>query len=513
MRFGGLSFFLLALVLAAGALLQSRPTRAQAASTIYFSAPFYLVREGDGQAFIGVTRGGDTSGPVSVDYATSEGTASRRADFTPAFGTLRFAAGETSKPFSVLITDDFVPEGSETVDLMLFNPTGGATLAQPDYAVLNIADNDSTPSNANPIDDARAFVRQQYHDFLNREPDQAGLDFWAGQIESCGADQECREVKRINVSAAFFLSIEFQETGYFVRRLYLFYFAEISPIWREFMRDTQELSRGVIVGQPGWEEQLAANKRVFIEDWYARHRVVLESQLAANPSSFTNEQYVFALFQKVQITPTDAERQALIDGLNAGTETRASVLGKVADNPELVRREFNGAFVLMQYLGYLRREPDLGGYHFWLDKLNQFNGNFADAEMVKAFISSSEYRNRFIQSDALPEAFFESDVQPNADRVVFKLNDAARISQARALAGQNKWIVGIVLKEPIYYNRPWHFHLDPPSIGFADITAEACQTNFPAVESNLDAVGGSYAFGNIVCVAGQSLREVSPPPR
>jgi len=49
----------------------------------------------------------------------------------------------------------------------------------------------------------------------------------------------------------------------------------------------------------------------------------------------------------------------------------------------------------MQYYGYLRRDPDQDGFNFWLKKLNQFNGNFINAEMVKAFITSSEYRDRF----------------------------------------------------------------------------------------------------------------------
>lgn len=506
MRPGAKILFLIVSALAVGALMHSGHTRAQGGSTINFSASSYSGREGDGEALITVTRSGDTSGAASVDYATSEGTASRRSDFTPAFGTLRFAPGETTKTFTVLITDDFVSENTETVDLVLFNSTG-ATLALRDAAVLNISDNDSGPSNANPIDDSRDFVRQQYHDFLNRQPDQSGLDFWTGQIESCGADQQCREVKRINVSAAFFLSIEFQQTGYFVYRLYRFYFARPSPIWREFMRDTQELSRGVIVGQPGWEEKLAANKRAFIEDWYARHRVVLESQLN-NGASLSNAQYVSALFHKINITPSDSERQALIDGLNSETETRASVLGKVADNSEFVRREFNGAFVVMQYLGYLRREPDAGGYQFWLGKLNQFNGNFVDAEMVKAFLSSSEYRGRFISSDRLPEVFFK---EQNTG-FVFKMSDAAQISQARAVVGQQKWLVGSVLKEPIFYNRAWHFHLDPQTIGLVDVTIEACQTSIPSVESGLSAVGGSFLTGSVMCVGAQ-IAEVPSPPR
>jgi hypothetical protein len=90
-----------------------------------------------------------------------------------------------------------------------------------------------------------------------------------------------------------------------------------------------------------------------------------------------------------------AFRDALIAGLNGGTETRATVLRKVAEAEELRTREFNAAFVTMEYFGYLRRDPDTAGFNFWLNKLNAFNGNFADAEMVKAFISSLEYRQRF----------------------------------------------------------------------------------------------------------------------
>src|SRR5438552_413503 len=290
MRIRARFYFVIALAAAVCPFPWFGPTRAQAASTISFSAASYDIREGDGQASIMVTRAGDTTGEASVDYATSEGTASRRSDFTSAFGTLRFAPGETMKTFSVLITDNFVAEDGETVDLMLFNATGGTTLVSPDAAVLNIGDDDSGSSTVNPIDDARNFVRQQYHDFLNREPDESGLSFWVNQIESCGADPQCREVRRINVSAAFFLSTEFQETGYFAFRLYRFYFAQAWPIWREFMRDVQELGRGVVVGQPGWEEKLAANKRAFVEDWYARHRVVLESQLISGGSSLSQDQ-------------------------------------------------------------------------------------------------------------------------------------------------------------------------------------------------------------------------------
>ena len=90
-----------------------------------------------------------------------------------------------------------------------------------------------------------------------------------------------------------------------------------------------------------------------------------------------------------------AFRDALVAGLTAATETRATVLRKIAETDEMQTREFNAAFVAMEYFGYLRRDPDTAGYNFWLTKLNAFNGNFVNAEMVKAFITSSEYRQRF----------------------------------------------------------------------------------------------------------------------
>jgi hypothetical protein len=75
----------------------------------------------------------------------------------------------------------------------------------------------------------------------------------------------------------------------------------------------------------------------------------------------------------------------------------------VAETGTFSTQEFNRAFVLMEYFGYLRRNPsdapeptlDHTGYEFWLNKLNQFNGDYIKAEMVKAFIASSEYRQRF----------------------------------------------------------------------------------------------------------------------
>jgi hypothetical protein len=106
--------------------------------------------------------------------------------------------------------------------------------------------------------------------------------------------------------------------------------------------------------------------------------------------------------------PSPAERTDAINEFGSATTTvdlaaRGRALQQVVENATFQQQEFNRAFVLMQYFGYLRRSandtPDANhtGYDFWLTKLNQFNGNFVAAEMVKAFIASNEYRNRFGQ--------------------------------------------------------------------------------------------------------------------
>ncbi|MCA1614628.1 MAG: DUF4214 domain-containing protein [Acidobacteria bacterium] len=272
-----------------------------------------------------------------------------------------------------------------------------------DRAALVIHDNDFGPAASNPADDSAFFVRQHYHDFLNREPDAAGLQFWVGGIESCGADAACREVKRIDTSAAFFLSIEFQRTGFLVYSLYRAslperdYRVRSLPRYLEFVRDTQEVGRGVVVGEAGWELRLEQNIALFLGDFMARPEFAL-----AYPQSLTPDEYVEKLNAQAGNVLTLEERLGLAAGLTAGTETRATVLRKVAEDAEFSRRETSRAFVLMQYFGYLRRAPteapdtDFSGLDFWLSKLERFGGDYRRAEMVKAFLSSTEYRARFL---------------------------------------------------------------------------------------------------------------------
>ena len=372
-----------------------------------------------------VTRSGNTSGAASVGYATSDsagsqgcnvfnGLASSRCDYETTIGTLQFAAGETAKTFSIPIIDDSYAEGNETFAVSLNNPSG-ATLGTQSTAMVMIVDNDSV-TGPNPVDQSSFFVRLHYLDFLNREPDTSGLNFWTGNITSCGSDQTCIDVKRINVSAAFFVSIEFQQTGYLVERIYKASYGDANgistfndshqlpvPVIRlnEFLPDTQEIGLGVVVGQGNWQQQLENNKQAFTSECVQRSRFA-----TAFPNTMTSAQLVDKLFLNAGLTPVASDRTAAINEFGPTTTTsdvaaRSRALRDVAENSTLNQQEFNRAFVLMQFLGYLRRNPndapdsDYTGYDFWLTKLNQFNGNYINAEMVKAFISSSEYRNRF----------------------------------------------------------------------------------------------------------------------
>jgi hypothetical protein len=259
-----------------------------------------------------------------------------------------------------------------------------------------------TSASGNPIDVVQLFVRQQYLDFLNREPDQSGWDFWMNQITSCGSDQQCIDAKRINVSAAFFLSIEFQQTGYLAYRMYKAAYGNLpnAPVpirFNEFLPDTQEIGHGVIVGQAGWETLLENNKQAFSEEFVNRPRFT-----SAYPSSITAADFVDALNNNAGNPLSQTERDHLVSDLTSGAKTRAQVLRAVAENQNFSNAEFNRAFVLMQYFGYLRRDPnsgpdtDFSGYNFWLNKLNAFNGDYTKAEMIKAFITSTEYRQRFV---------------------------------------------------------------------------------------------------------------------
>ncbi len=387
------------------------------ASQLAFTQTAPSVQEDVTSLTLTVQRTGDVSGAVTVDYATADGSASERRDYTTALGTLRFAANETTKTIDLLVNEDSFVEGNETFTVALSNPTGGATLScLTAVATVQITD-DAVEPTTNVIDDTNIFVGTHYHDFLNRQADTPGLNFWAGQLTPCGTEAACLDRRRTDVSQAFFLSIEFQRTGFLVHRFYKASFTDSAgrprglARYREFLRDTQEIGRGVVVNQAGWEVALEANRQEFARRWVQR-----ADFLAEFPAGMSFDAYVAKLAANSGTTLTPDEINLAFESYSDTVQGRANALRAVLESRSVYNAQFNTGFVLSQYIGYLRRNPndapDTGytGFDSWLTKLNSFSLPGEDvrneqtaiarvrrAEMVRAFILSLEYRGRFGQ--------------------------------------------------------------------------------------------------------------------
>ena len=237
----------------------------------------------------------------------------------------------------------------------------------------------------NPLESARFFVRQQYLDFLNRVPDQAGFDFWTGQIATtCGADLACIHNRRVDVSAAFFVEQEFQESGAFVYRLYKAAFGEqtaFRPPYATFGPDRARIVGGATLN----EGKLA----------FANEFVTRDLFTARYSAGLTAAQFVDAILANLLpgagVSFTATERAAFINDVNTGG--RGLMLKNLGDNTAFKNAVFNRAFVLTQYFGYLKRDPDQAGYDFWLGVINGQPQNIRG--MVCAFVTSAEYQLRF----------------------------------------------------------------------------------------------------------------------
>lgn len=242
----------------------------------------------------------------------------------------------------------------------------------------------STGDNANPLDTPEYFVRQQYVDVLGREPDESGFNYWSDQILACDADADCVRRRRIDVAAAFFIEQEFRRTGLFIYDVYASALGR-RPAFSEYAADRTQVNAGA---------NLDERTRAFVADLVQRAEFVTQYQPADKAESF-----IEALIQNVQAAGFDlsSERANLIDIYNSGhsmVESRAAAVGAIVDHEAFKESQHNAAFVLTEYFGYLRRNPEPGGYNFWLKVID--NGDLGNYRaMVCAFITSREYQQRF----------------------------------------------------------------------------------------------------------------------
>jgi cell division septation protein DedD len=381
------------------------------APTLQFTTGSQVVNEAVTAVSVTVTRTGPTDGTSTVDYRTDNQTATQRGDYTYTTGRLTFAPTETTKTFNVPISDDSYAEGTEAFAVLLFNETGAALGSPPGQTIVIVDNEGSQDRPTNVIDETPTFVGMHYHDFLNRQSDPTGQAFWENTINQCNGNAQCIQERRVNVSAAFFLSIEFQKTGYYVIRIYKTGLGDQkgNPRYLPFLFDTQEVQRGVIVNQGDWEARLEANRQAYALAFVRR------ADFRSQHESQTAEQYVDSLFANAGVQPTTEERNSAIAAFGSGGDAgRAAALRNIIDSRSVFNKLYNGSFVLMQYFGYLRRNPDnpqdadFSGYDHWLRQLDANTQPGEDArdeqvalnrvrraEMVRAFIESIEYRGRF----------------------------------------------------------------------------------------------------------------------
>jgi subtilisin-like proprotein convertase family protein len=315
----------------------------------------------DGAAVPGVT--------IKLTGATSATTISDAA------GNYHFDSIETDSFYTVTpsaANHQFSPENRSFS--LLGNMTNAVFTATPDAIATT-----------NAIDSHEYFVRQHYLDFLGREPDQGGFNYWTDQLNSCSTDGQCIRNRRVEISAAFFIEQEFQRTGSFIFQFYRGALGR-TLTYSEFAMDRQRVVDG---------PDLETNKQAFAEAFVDRTEFVQKYQ-----ANTTAESFVDAILHTVQGasgTDLSSERSRLIDKYNSAAtpgKGRSLVVRDLAENGDFAQATYNQAFVLMEYFGYLRRDPDQGGYDFWLNVLNNREaGNYRG--MVCAFITSAEYQRRF----------------------------------------------------------------------------------------------------------------------
>ena len=360
---------------------------AAAAPTVQLSQGSYSIGEAGGSAQVIVSRTNATAA-ANVDYVTSDGSglnacnsvtgiASSRCDYATSIGTLRFAAGESTKTIYIPIIDDNIADGNETFTITLSNPSG-ASLGTTKTATVTITDNAN--GSGNPVDQTPFFVREHYIDFLGREPDPAGYAGWQAIVNGCplsGKDVNGNYCDRIEVSSAFYRSEEFQTRASFV---YRFYSAVGKiPLYETFMPDFAKVSGFLSASQ------LEANKAAFVQEFMTRSDY---QNLYGSISG--NDAYVTALLNTLGL-PNHARKAEWVTALNGGA-SRAVVLRSVTEDGQVSQKYYNEAFVIMQYFGYLRRSADIS-YLNWIALMNSNGGDYR--QMIDGFLNSAEYRNRF----------------------------------------------------------------------------------------------------------------------
>jgi len=392
-------------------------------NSFQFDNESFVVGEGDGRVTITVLRAGPGSSiaaPASVTVYTfddpaavpcdptlkrpdgtpyPQGTAYARCDYATKIETLHFAPGVVRKTLTIPIIDDAHVEGTETFSINFSNAVGAA-IGRPRAGRVVIEDNDSGTAE-NPTLTTSFFVRQHYLDFLSREPE--ADEPWSGVLNRCAnpfnrdpsnASAAC---DRLIVSQSFFGSPEFRLKGFFIYNFYRVAF-DRRPEYAEIIPDMSAVSGATAA-------EVYARRAALTVSFTER------AEFKTRYDGVSDTAYVNSLLDRYNLQeirtpdPQNPEgatkvvltRTELINRLGAtGTAqalTRAQVLRAIVESEEVGAIEYNGAFVAMQYYGYLRRTPEESGYQAWLRVITQDPNNIRI--MVDGFVNSTEYKLRF----------------------------------------------------------------------------------------------------------------------
>lgn len=385
---------------------------------VQLSAANYAVNEADGGVTVTVNRSGNLTLPTTVNYRTvdvdgftsscaaKQGTAFGRCDFATTVGALTFGSGESSKTFTVPIINDGFAEGNETFSVVLSNVNGG-NLGSPATAVITISDNETVDA-PNPMLQPNTagvafFVRQNYLDFLGREPEPG--EPWSNLLRNCSdqfninPNSPAASCDRLTVSGSFFGSPEFRDKGIFVIDFYRVAFNRL-PTYTEFSQDLASIT-GATSTETFARRAVYANAFVQRSEFTGIYDVLSAQDFVNNLMAGARGQaYNLTSITtpdpnnpdgptKVTLTTTD-----LINRLLNLQMTRAQVLRAIVQSDQITQNaESVNAFVASQYYGYLRRTPDTAGFNSWVNHLRNNPSDFRT--MVNGFANSQEYRLRF----------------------------------------------------------------------------------------------------------------------
>lgn len=239
-------------------------------------------------------------------------------------------------------------------------------------------------SAANPIDDSRFFINQQFSDLIGHEADQTTLDRLNAQLAACGNRSDCLR-RRIEISTAL-LGNELPATGVFLYGLYSTAYGR-SPKFAEVEND-----RAVLMNHKG---ELEAARMAVASAFVERPEFKRKFPVTMKASEFVDS--VVATLAQTSGVDFGSDRSLLISLLDDAANGRATVLTRLASDQRVADANYNQALVLFQYFTHLRRNPDEAGYNTWVNALKSKPLRDPDAArfVVCNFLHSAEYQNRF----------------------------------------------------------------------------------------------------------------------